>query len=831
MLDSGHSAARQEAEVSKEIPSLINQEQAPKKGSAFRERLKKEGVPILLESYMKENPWTAQQSNRDIWQNFFDANGFTVDGIVVDQQNNANGTVTVTIRGKSKYPFNRLVTIGAGFKSDAERSAGGKHEGSKVLNLSLLRDFGCSEVIYGSEDWELRFFLDEPEEGVIDEEMEPQRMMYAKLTDRPKQDGSFCRFTTTPEMAAGLVEARDFFYHSGNKDFWYSDIDNEDVGCRVHPGKGGNFYLNGQRVSYEQKGKWETVPGFTFWSKKTPKTFNQKLILGRDREIVGYYDFNHIFLRFFADSLTTEEAVNLFPLLKDFFEVKDYDLNREVGIKLLKSLCEKLKRVGQAFDFEDNYLAADVEPPKIEMFRKLGYKVCHPEMAMVGMRKMTDVFNEVLEAQEVKPNKKEKKRIQLLEEFMKKFFAVAGSGMNEAMAKLSAGDEKTSKSKTAKKLTIDQVDFKPVALFTRKGSLGGFYDVTQVMLDREPFRDSDPSKIISLYLHEVCHVFGGDDTAEFSYALTALWEKWNRYFFQDHETVLNFKQSWTQVELNSGWDNFNEMVEDFNPLLKELLSRQDFHREECIPSVGLMAGHRVAKKLLEIFSGSNFTPEDLKKVYQDFAQSSVWLSYQRTLDPQSLSFEDHENLQKDLVREVHYIKLDLRKIDEIKKRITELKKQFSETRDETEKQDILSVIRDEESELDFQNNSLSQDQDNYNLTRENLGDPTYIAELEEKFKNFEYRGVKGIDFREFLNPTYLFLAWLEVKNIVYEAPNKAIVDEFCTMVDFFRTVCPQKNDFEFVMLVGLNEVVAAAEEQPDQNDYIPLIRKIYEALL
>lgn len=829
MLDSGHSAARQEVEASKEISSIINQEQAPKKGSAFRERLKKEGVPILLESYMKENPWTVKQDARDIWQNFFDANGFTVDGIVVDFQNNSDSTITVTVRGKSKYPFNRLVTIGAGFKADAERSAGGKHEGSKVLNLSLLRDFGCSEVIYGSEDWELRFFLDEPEEGMVDEEMGQQKMMYAKLTDRPKQEGSFCRFTVSPEVAAEVVEARDFFYHSGNKDFLHPDIDNNNVGCRVHPGKGGNLYLNGQRVSYEQKGKWETVPGFTFWSKKTPKVFDQKLILGRDREIVGNYDFNYIFLRFFADSLTTEEVVNLFPLLKDFFEVKDYDPNREVGIKLLKFLCEKLKRAGEAFDFEDKFLAADVEKSKIEMFRKLGYKVCHPEMAMVGMRKMTDVFNEVLEAQEVKPNKKEKKRIQLLEEFMKKFFAVAGSGMKETMAKLSAGDEKVSRSQT-KQLTIDQVDFKPVALFTRKGSLGGFYDVTRAMLDREPFRDPDPSRVISHYLHEVCHAFGSDDTAEFSYALTALWEKWNRYFFQDHETVLNFKQSWTQVELNSGWDNFNEMVGDLNPLLKELLSRQDFHREECIPSVGLTTGHRVAEKLLKMFSGSDFTVEDLKKVYQDFAQSSVWLSYQRTLNPQDFSFEDYEEFQQDLVREAHYIKSDLRKIDEIKQKITELNKQFSETQNETEKQNILEAIQDEERELGFQNDFLSQDQNDYNLTRENLGDPTYIAELEEKFENFKYNGVEGINFREFLNPTYLFMAWLEAKNIVYEAPTKATVDEFGAMIDFFRSIC-EKTDFEFVMLVGLNEVVEAAKEQPDRNDYLPIIRKIYEALL
>ena len=64
-----------------------------------------------------------------------------------------------------KYDWIELVHLGGSTKTESETTAGGFGEGTKILSLVLLRDYGAKKVIFSSQDWELEFYIDKVPHG------------------------------------------------------------------------------------------------------------------------------------------------------------------------------------------------------------------------------------------------------------------------------------------------------------------------------------------------------------------------------------------------------------------------------------------------------------------------------------------------------------------------------------------------------------------------------------------------------------------------------------------------------------------------------------------
>lgn len=135
----------------------------------------------ILEDYVK-NTWPRERIGRDAWQNFFDSNHFTVDGVDTAFRTREDNTYEITLSNKVEYPYSRLLSLGGGFKEDSKRAAGGHHEGTRIFSLMLLRDYQAEEITFGSGDWEMNFYFDTPPEGYLDEKTQGLRGLFMKLS-------------------------------------------------------------------------------------------------------------------------------------------------------------------------------------------------------------------------------------------------------------------------------------------------------------------------------------------------------------------------------------------------------------------------------------------------------------------------------------------------------------------------------------------------------------------------------------------------------------------------------------------------------------------------
>jgi hypothetical protein len=74
-------------------------------------------------------------------------------------------------------------------------------------------------------------------------------------------------------------------------------------------------------------------------------------------------------------------------------------------------------------------------------------------------------------------------------------------------------------------------------------SLNIKYDITEIYLKKEIFYTEGFYDALSTYVHELCHMFGGDSSASFSYALTYAVE----ILLQKYDNVILAKNQWEDV--------------------------------------------------------------------------------------------------------------------------------------------------------------------------------------------------------------------------------------------------------------------------------------------
>ena len=183
---------------------------------SFENKIQKGHYMGIMESY--DVQWNFEKASRDILQNFFDANGQTLDGIKIEKREDGDKFI-IEISGSQQYDWRELIHIGASSKSDSETSAGGFGEGAKILSLVLLRDYGVQELKFSSGDWNIEYYLDEIPEKSYHKKTQG---LYVKKSNRQKQDGNSLKIVfpiDQKERGDDLEKAKELFYSSENEDF------------------------------------------------------------------------------------------------------------------------------------------------------------------------------------------------------------------------------------------------------------------------------------------------------------------------------------------------------------------------------------------------------------------------------------------------------------------------------------------------------------------------------------------------------------------------------------------------------------------------------------
>lgn len=224
--------------------------------------------------------WTLEKTCRDILQNFYDSNNYTLDGIEVEKDKSEN---CVCIRGEIEFEETLVTYIGATTKGEDSESAGGFGEGIKIASLVMPRDFQAAKIEISSKDWIITFVIEGKKLIAYLEKREFLKGNYIKIYSRGNK---FNRALQT--IYKVMKKSKDLFYHSGNPDFKEGfDLDTNEIKIRVlkNPKKDkGNIYVNGQRLHYKSSKRWNQLPGIVLCLSK------MYVSLSRDRGAITEED-------------------------------------------------------------------------------------------------------------------------------------------------------------------------------------------------------------------------------------------------------------------------------------------------------------------------------------------------------------------------------------------------------------------------------------------------------------------------------------------------------------------------------------------------------------
>ncbi|NJO18328.1 MAG: hypothetical protein HC877_22125 [Thioploca sp.] len=439
----------------------------------------------ILDTYGVD--WSLEKAARDTLQNFFDGNNRTLDGVdvIVNQEGE---DYTIRISNHAEYDFRRLMHLGGTTKSDDPFAAGGFGEGTKILALALLRDYGFSQVKFGSRNWELDFVMDDVPKG---EYVEQRKGLFAGLKGTEKRKaGNFIEFRTKkPEHAQAFVDAQELFYSSDNPDFQNPSLDIPGVGgfkylpreegSRNTPK--GNFYHVGQRRHFDKE-EWNTVEHVNIWT-----YVNDVLKKDRDRGVVTRREIEEKVIPKILDAGSRED---LSRLVYDMRPLWSGVWSFEVGYKLLEGIAKRLAKQDVKLEFDDKYLASTAFMPSniADSLKQQGFVICPGFLGEIGMKSALEKFRDMQQHYRVETTPDEEARISILYEAITPF----------------------------------QRDRKDVWVFDREREnsiIQGQYDEAFVWLSRETLGKAF-HEALATYLHEVDHKNGSDSSAEFSYALT-----------------------------------------------------------------------------------------------------------------------------------------------------------------------------------------------------------------------------------------------------------------------------------------------------------------------
>ncbi len=450
----------------------------------------------ILDSYGVS--WSLEKAARDTLQNFFDSNNQTLDGVGIALRDEANGDHVVRIQNHATYDFRMLLHLGGTTKANDESTAGGIGEGAKVLALVLLRDYGFSQVRFGSQDWLVDFTMDDvPREDYT----EKVKGLFASVSRSSQPiNGNFVEFRTENRLCAeAFIRAKDLFYHSGNPDFQNPTLEVPRVGGFKFLGgrhssdlsgfssnKGipkGNLYIAGQRRHFDAE-MWDNVEYVSLWIHS-----NSALRRDRDRGLVTTKEVRDRVIPSIVSSASVDDLTRVIYALEPIWS-EGSGFEYPVGPCIMEQVIGALAKKKRVLEFSDKYLAQTlgVSLSLGDALRAKGYVLCHFDFANIGMKTASTKLVDLAQHARADPTKQEDERIATL---------------YDAILPL-------------------RRDRKEIWVFDReneKSVFDGQYNQRFVWISRQVLHGAF-NAALATYLHELDHVHGGDASSDFSYALT-----------------------------------------------------------------------------------------------------------------------------------------------------------------------------------------------------------------------------------------------------------------------------------------------------------------------
>jgi len=475
--------------------------------------------------------WPPEKTARDLFQNFFDGNKGTFDGIKfgTDEKITIKETYKrkflffkkkiqkeefdycdIEIRGKETYDHRLLLHLGGTTKKGKPETAGEFGEGAKIAALILLRDYKFSKVQFGSQDWTLDFILDDLPEGEYHDKK--VKGLFAKITKNPQQqiEGNYVKLKAHDKKHIKAFKiAKKWFYHKRHEEFANPVLDIQGVGGFSLTEESGNFYLCGQRRPVKRN-KWNTLDNISLW------IWNKDILnRDRDRSIVTSEELEKQVIKYIINSAKQkqlEEALwNLEPIWAK--RKNSSRKNDHTGGIILEYIIEKLASKKATIEFPEKYFAkAPSKWNKRRYLKKYGYIEVNPKFEKLGMR-TTEQLNAELEdfVKIHEYNKTEKNKIKILYQ-------------------------------TAKQITKQEP--LEIILYDSKGkSLDALYSKNCIWMSRKTLK-KPYAKATSTYLHELAHQRGQEGTKNFNHSITQTLENTIDQIIKNPQKYEKLRKKW-----------------------------------------------------------------------------------------------------------------------------------------------------------------------------------------------------------------------------------------------------------------------------------------------
>ncbi len=513
--------------------------------TSFEKQVEKGLYLNLLENYGVQ--WDLEKVARDIVQNFFDANGQTMDGIKIEirpgegkyrdarirpgegkNQDTIIKVVVVYISAAQDYDWRELIHFGATTKQGSETAVGGFGEGMKIAAFVLIRDYGAIRVKASSRDWGLEYYF-----APINPEAYRVAIngLCARKYNSDTVSGNSLEIAFSGDEAEKMAEvfgnARKLFYSSENPDFQGASYDDKATGgFKILPldltqkhefrqRQKGRLYLAGQRTHFDNRKEWNTVQDLNIWTwkKVQPKD--------RDRGMITSDEMQELVLPIIVDSMPVPK---LKQSVYDFKALWDKLNSYEVSHYLLEKIVDKLVEAGIILKFESIYLSNDLPwscPQWISQgLTDKGFIICVGFLGKIGMKGARQQFLDWQSHSRVQTTPSELRKIEILQ-------------------RISA------------ELGLPEDEIKEVWIFTAEGEksiVAGQYNPEFYWMSRESLQ-KPLLEVIHTYVHEAAHKDGSHGDASFDYGLQSRIMLIQQFTLDHREEWEEFEREWMPLSL------------------------------------------------------------------------------------------------------------------------------------------------------------------------------------------------------------------------------------------------------------------------------------------
>ncbi len=466
---------------------------------------------------------------RDYIQNFYDAYSTRDFNQHFKYHLDESGVFTVTGENIG-FHYEWLVHIGASTKRDASDKsyAGYFGEGFKIASLCAKRDHGW-QIELSSQNWSLMVITDH----LTIESKPVKSLAYQLTTDLQKSNVTTLKLSPFSADDLVLFECALWsFYYDGNPLVGQELFSNEQVALHYRSDikKPPGYPVTGNHVG----------EGIIFASYQAVGSMTVPLVAGfhryrnsdRDRNYYSKIDAINILVEV-AQRLPGEQSITVLEMLKKYWSSYPsrkygYDSYYAVIRKLIQSI-DLSQDCKDRFYARNPWLLVAADMKHLNTYEKsrrrqakiwlkeqsCKYSLVQDSFSRLGYQSLEDkceqegVFNVLRE-----PNQVENKAIALLEQCV---LDIAGDILidNDKPGYLIITNEQAA--------WVGCADLVKQAK-PSKGSAGFIrrYRVRRVYLQKHLFNPDKFPEALSVYLHEVCHAFGGDQSASFSGALSLI---------------------------------------------------------------------------------------------------------------------------------------------------------------------------------------------------------------------------------------------------------------------------------------------------------------------